>query len=110
VARVPVCKVAKVTEMPIGSKKSFKVSKTRVLIVNLEGAFYGLQPLCSHLGNPLFTGRLEGDTLWCENHGAGFEVSTGRVKRNPFGGAHICPLRTYRVWVEGSDIMADVPE
>jgi nitrite reductase/ring-hydroxylating ferredoxin subunit len=107
---MPICKVAKVEEVPIGTKKSYKASKTRVLIVNLGGILYGLQPVCTHQGNPLFTGRLEGGTLWCENHGAGFEVSTGKVVQTPLGGAHISPLLSYRVWVEGRDIIVEVPE
>jgi len=105
-------KVAKVSDIPPGQKKSVKASKTRVLIANVDGKFYGVQPVCTHHANPLFEGKLMGKVLWCSNHYAQFDVTTGEVLAPPTGSENlkIDKLKTYPVKVEGSDILVDVPE
>lgn len=109
---MPSVKVAKVSEIPPGTKKSIKASKTRVLLTNVDGKFYATQSVCSHLNNPLFTGRLQGDVIWCDKHWAGFKVTTGEVVKLPDGYSleKIPSLKTYQVRVEGEDIVVDVPE
>lgn len=105
-------KVAKVKEIPPGSMKSVRASKTRVLIVNVDGKFYGLQSVCTHHANPLFEGKLKGKYLWCSNHFAKFDVTTGEVLEPPVGSEYlkIDPLKVYPVKVDGEDIVVDVPE
>lgn len=109
---MPEVKVAKVSEIPPGTKKSIKASKTRVLVSNVDGKFYATQSVCSHLNNPLFTGRLQGSTIWCDMHWAAFKVITGEVVKLPEGYSmdKIPPLKTYPVRVEGEDIIVEVPE
>jgi len=109
---LPSIKVAKIEEIPPGTKKSIKASKTRVLICNVNGKYYATQSICSHLSNPLFTGKLEGTTIWCDKHWASFDVTTGKAITLPEGYSleNIPPLKTYPIRVEGSDIIVDVPE
>lgn len=105
-------KVAKVSDIPPGKMKSIRASKTRVLIVNVAGKFYGTQSVCSHYANPLFEGKLKGKELWCSNHFAKFDVTNGKVLEPPIGTDYlkIDPLKTYPVKVEGEDILVEVPE
>jgi len=107
---LPRVKVAEVDEFPPGTKKSIKASKTRILLVNASGKIYATQSLCTHLSNPLFTGKLQGNLIWCDKHWASFDVTNGLVKDLPEGGAEIAPLKTYPVHIDGSDIMVDVPD
>ena len=105
-------KIAKKEEIPPGTKKSVRASKTRVLISNVDRKFYATQSICSHLSNPLFTGKLEDNVIWCDKHWASFDVITGKVLTLPEGYSleSIPPLKTYPVRVEGSDIIVEVPE
>lgn len=107
-----IVKVAKVTDIPPGKMKSIRASKTRVLIVNVAGKFYGVQSVCTHYANPLFEGKLKGKELWCSNHFAKFDVTNGKVLEGPIGTDYlkIDPLRTYPVKVLGDDVVVDVPE
>ena len=105
-------KIAKVSDIAPGTMKSLRASKTRVLIVNVDGKFYGLQSVCSHYANPLFEGKLTGNHLWCSNHSAKFDVTNGKVLEPPIGTDYlkIDPLKTYAVKVEGGEIIVEVPE
>jgi 3-phenylpropionate/trans-cinnamate dioxygenase ferredoxin subunit len=111
---MPSVKVATIDDLPVGAKKSFRASKkARVLIVNVDGKLYGIEPYCSHFNNPLFTGKLQGNILWCDNHYASFDVTTGKVNSLPkqlLGVKHIRDLKTYPVRVEGKDVIVEVPE
>lgn len=101
-------KVARVEDVPRGEKKSYRVLNTRILLVNLKGNFYAVQSKCPHLGNPLFTGRLDVKILWCNNHGSGFDITTGKVVAMPPGVKCISPLKLYPIRIDGSDIIVDV--
>ena len=109
---MPSVKVAKIEDIPPGTKKSIKASKTRILVSNVNGKFYATQSICSHLSNPLFTGKLQGNIIWCDKHWASFDVTSGKVMTLPEGYSleSILPLKTYPVRVEGSDIIIEVPE
>jgi len=107
---LPLIKVAKVEEFPPGTKKSIKASKTRILLVNAGGRLYATQSLCTHLSNPLFTGKLQGNLIWCDKHWASFDVTNGNAINLPEGMAKIAPLKTYPVRIDGSDIVVEVPE
>lgn len=99
-----------VDDFPPGTKKSIRASKTRVLLVNVDGTFFATQSLCTHLSNPLFTGKLQGHTIWCDKHWAAFDVRDGTVKELPEGMDKIGPLKTYPVRVEDSKVVVEVPE
>ncbi len=107
---MPLVKVAKLDEFPPGTKKSIRASKTRILLVNAGGKIYATQSLCTHLSNPLSTGKLQGNLIWCDKHWASFDLRDGSVKDLPEGMTNIEPLKTYPVSIEGADIFVDVPE
>lgn len=110
VSCLPSVVVTKAEDFPPGTKKSIKASKTRILLVNVAGKFYATQSLCTHLNNPLFTGKLQGNLIWCDKHWASFDVTNGKVMELPEGMDKIDPLKTYPVHLNGSDVIVDVPE
>ncbi len=93
-------KVARVADIPPGRKKIVEVDGVEIVIVNLDGAFYALEDVCTHDGGPLGEGTLEGCQLICPRHGARFDVRTGAALTMPA----VEPAPTYEVQVEGDDI------
>ncbi len=85
--------------LPQGEMMRFTVGDNEVLVVNLDGAFFGLTARCTHAGAPLEEGTLIGDVLVCPWHGSRFRVTDGSVLQGPAEK----PLRSYHVTArEGS--------
>lgn len=95
---------AKVGEVPPGTVKATEVGDESVAICNVGGEFYAVANVCPHDEGPLNAGHLLGDEIECPRHGARFDVRTGQVRVLPA----IVPLPTFRVKVEGVDILVDV--
>jgi 3-phenylpropionate/trans-cinnamate dioxygenase ferredoxin subunit len=91
--------VAKVDEIPPGSRKSVKVAGRPVVVFNVEGEFFALLDKCPHQGAPLCKGRMtgfvtsdgvgrfrisrQGEIVMCPNHGWEFDVRTGQSYFDP---------------------------
>jgi 3-phenylpropionate/trans-cinnamate dioxygenase ferredoxin subunit len=74
-----------------------------VVVVNLEGEYYGVEDVCTHDGGPLGEGELDGDQLVCPRHGARFDVRTGAVMKLPA----FEPVATYEVKVQDGDLLVE---
>ena len=66
-------------------------------VFNVAGTFCATQAKCTHRGDPLNEGKLEGSTVTCPWHGTQYNVCRGAVLRGPATE----PVKTYRVIVEG---------
>jgi glycine betaine catabolism B len=93
-------RVASTAEIPKGGMKRVALGTQQVLLANVDGKFYAIGNICTHIGGPLDRGKLEGHEVQCPLHGSRFDVTTGQVKRGPAGRAE--PV--FEVMVEGSDI------
>ena len=71
--------VAKVDDMKSGDRLSVIVDDTPVLLIRVEDSFYAIEDVCTHDGQPLTDGILEGDTIACARHGAKFDLKTGEA-------------------------------
>ncbi|MFZ5655227.1 MAG: Rieske (2Fe-2S) protein [Pseudomonadota bacterium] len=110
--------VAKLDEMPVGSRKVVQAGNTKILLFHLETGFYATQAYCPHLFAPLKNGKLlEGGILQCPFHRAQFDIATGEVIRwanFPPGIQALNVLRaekcltTYPVVVAGDRIQIDI--
>jgi nitrite reductase/ring-hydroxylating ferredoxin subunit len=87
--------VTRASELSPGAMKWVAVDGNRVLIVNVDGAFYGLQDACGHRQAPLSKGTLQGHVIECPLHFAQFDVRTGKLLSGPTA----TDLRTYEVLV-----------
>ena len=94
-------KVAKTYALAPGQKMLVEYQGTPVGLLNLDGEFYAIHDICTHDGGPLVEGELQGDVIVCPRHGARFDVRTGAVRSLPA----YRPVPTYRVKVEGEDIL-----
>ena len=71
-------KVAAIDEIPPGGRKSLVFDERAVLLIRIGNDVYAVEDVCSHDGQPLTDGLLEGTAIECPRHGARFDVRTGR--------------------------------
>ncbi len=104
--------VARVGEIPPGTRKIVEAGHRSIGIFNVQGTFYALRNACPHQGAPLCTGRIigltvsdepgeshyerEGEIIRCPWHGWEFDICTGRAIVDP---THT-RVRSYQVTLE----------
>lgn len=98
--------VARADDVPPGTAYAADVEGTFIAVVNVDGAFFAVEDLCTHDGGDLATGDVEGDEIVCPRHGARFCVRTGAVKAPPA----YEDIRTFPVRVEGGVVQVQLPE
>ena len=87
-----------------GTTCSVTVDGVPVLLCNVDGTLYAVEDVCSHDGNPLDGGPLDGTRIMCPRHGAFFDVTTGQALTLPA----VSPLPVFPVTVDGDDVSIDV--
>jgi nitrite reductase/ring-hydroxylating ferredoxin subunit len=75
----PLCKIADVES---GKSKQFEVKEKKILVSNIDGKFYAMDALCSHMGAHLENGKNDGKDIICPRHHARFNIQTGKVDKN----------------------------
>ena len=81
-----------------------RVNGAEVLVCNVSGQYYAVANRCSHAGQALHTGRLDGYALKCPLHRAAFDVRTG----GSLGGPATEPIATYAVTLAGGKVNVTV--
>jgi nitrite reductase/ring-hydroxylating ferredoxin subunit len=76
------------------------VERERVLLANVDGAFYALRDACGHRAMPLSKGRLDGHVVECPLHFATFDVRTGK----PLDGPASADVPSYEVRVSDDTV------
>jgi 3-phenylpropionate/trans-cinnamate dioxygenase ferredoxin component len=94
-------KVAESKDIEASSMKAVDVAGERVCIVNIEGKYYAIGNVCTHVGGPLDEGTLEGYEVECPWHGSKFDVRTGEPTKPPARQS----VPTYEVKLEGNNIL-----
>ena len=74
--------VCDTSEVGTGKSKEFEISGKKILVSNMDGKFYAIDALCSHMGGELGKGKIEGKDVICPKHHAKFDVTTGKVDKN----------------------------
>jgi nitrite reductase/ring-hydroxylating ferredoxin subunit len=103
-------KVAETSEIPPGQLKVVKLGENEVLIANVNGVYYAIGNICTHMHGELSKGMLEENTVTCPKHRAKFDVTTGKVvsgPKLPFMHPKIKDEPVYAVKVEGNDILLE---
>lgn len=93
-------RVASVQEVPEGGRKSIIVDDLPALLLRVGGDFYCIEDVCTHDGQPLTNGPVEGCAITCPRHGARFDLKTGKALCMPATE----PVRTFPVEVHGSEV------
>ena len=89
--------VARVSALLPGALTWVAIDRERVLIANVDGAYFALQDACGHRQAPLSKGTLKGHVLECPLHFAQYDVRTGHLLSGPVS----ADVPTYPVQVEG---------
>jgi 3-phenylpropionate/trans-cinnamate dioxygenase ferredoxin component len=98
--------VARVDEIPDGGRKSIIIDDVPALLLRIGDAFYCIEDVCTHDGQPLTDGPLVGCEITCPRHGARFDVRTGQAMCMPATE----PVATYRVEVRDGIVYVGGPE
>ncbi|HYO89185.1 MAG TPA: Rieske 2Fe-2S domain-containing protein, partial [Candidatus Limnocylindrales bacterium] len=70
--------VGPVEELPPGERTVVRVGREFVVIFNVGGRFFALEDRCSHEDVPLSDGVIHEETVECLQHGAIFDLATGK--------------------------------
>jgi 3-phenylpropionate/trans-cinnamate dioxygenase ferredoxin subunit len=71
-----------------------ELEDTNVAVFNVGGAFFAIQDVCTHDGEELTGGPIEGDEIICPRHGARFCIRTGAALSPPaYVAVHCFPVR-----------------
>ncbi len=97
-------KVSSLDLIPSGTMKQFFVKEHEILIININGRFYGLSARCAHAGAPLAEGTLDGEILTCPWHYSQYRITDGTVIRGPAERN----LETFAVIVKDDYLFIDV--
>ncbi len=97
-------KVAMQDEIACGGSKSAEVNGAMVLVFHLDDGYYAIDDVCTHDGESLAGGAVEGDEIVCPRHGARFNIRSGDVTAPPaYEPVHVYPVRLHDGAVEVQD-------
>ena len=94
-------RVASAGELQSGQRKSVVVDDTPVLLIRTGDDFHAIEAICTHDGQPLADGPLDGNRITCPRHGAQFDIETGRAVCMPATEA----VTTFEVQVVDDDVL-----
>ena len=92
-------KVAETKDIQPSKMVAIEVDGEKVCVANVEGKYYAIGNVCTHMGGPLAEGKLEGNVVQCPWHGSRFDITTGKVLRPPA----VREEPTYEVKVEDNN-------
>jgi nitrite reductase/ring-hydroxylating ferredoxin subunit len=94
-------RVADIKDIQSSTMKAVEVAGEKICVANVEGKYYAIGNVCTHVGGPLAEGTLEGYEVECPWHGSKFDVRSGEPTRPPARR----PEPTYEVKVEGNNLL-----
>ena len=75
--------IAPIEDLPNGERLFVSIDNEPVVIFNIAGGLFAIRDECSHDGNPLEDGPVEGHTVTCPRHGAKFDLRNGKAVGMP---------------------------
>jgi chlorite dismutase len=94
---------ASVAELPPGASKRVYNGADAIAMFNVDGTFYAVSDRCTHGRASLSEGSVDAKecVLNCPWHGGKFDIKNGE----PAGGPVRAAIKTYRVKVEGENVL-----
>ena len=93
--------VSSAKDISLSQMRAVDVNGEKVCLANVEGKYFALGNVCTHLGGPLSEGKLEGYEVQCPWHGSRFDIRTGIVAKPPAARSE----PTYEIKLENYDIL-----
>lgn len=75
-----------------------------IAVVNVDGEFFAIEDICTHDGEELTGGPIDGDEIICPRHGATFCLRTGEALTPPAYEA----VRTFETRVDNGLVQVKV--
>ncbi|XDD52704.1 Rieske (2Fe-2S) protein [Leptospira sp. WS4.C2] len=97
-------KLISVSEVGEGRLVVVKTRHFNVVVTQVEGKYYAFEDSCTHDGEEISCGKLEGCVITCPRHFAKFDVRSGEVLALPATE----PLVIFPVRVVGDDLEVDL--
>ena len=94
-------KVAETKDVQPSQMVAVDFNGEMVCLSNVNGKYYEIGNVCTHMGGPLAEGKLEEYIVQCPWHGSRFDVRSGEVVRPPA----MRPESTYEIKVENNNIL-----
>lgn len=94
-------KVAETEDVQVSQMMAVEINDEKICLANVNGKYYAIGNVCTHMGGPLAEGKLEEYIVECPWHGSRFDIRSGEVVRPPT----MKPEPTYEVKVENNDIL-----
>lgn len=91
-------------ELQPGGRASVFVDDIPALAVRVGDEYFVIEDVCSHDGQPLADGPIEGGAIMCPRHGAKFDLKTGAALCMPA----TQPIRTFKVEIKDGAVWAEL--
>ncbi|MGE3313674.1 MAG: Rieske (2Fe-2S) protein [Planctomycetaceae bacterium] len=95
-------RVAAVSEIPPGGRKSVVIDETPALLLRVGDQFFAIEDVCTHDGQPLTDGPVAGTEITCPRHGARFDLKTGQPLCMPATE----PVATFEIEIREGSVFA----
>jgi 3-phenylpropionate/trans-cinnamate dioxygenase ferredoxin subunit len=92
------------SELADESAVRVEIAGKPVCVAKSRGTVYAVGDVCSHANVSLSEGDVEDGQIECWLHGSLFDLATGQ----PSGLPAVKPVPTYRVHVEGDDVLVEM--
>lgn len=87
-----------------GKPHPVTIDDIEIVLVRIAERVYALDDRCSHADIPLSLGRVQGDRIKCQAHGAEFDLETGSALVAPA----FASVTTYPIRIEDGEVYVDV--
>ena len=91
------------SELQPGERRSVFVDDTPALVIRIQDQYFVIEDVCSHDGQPLTDGVLEGSTIECPRHAARFDLQTGKALCMPATE----PIRVFKTEIRDGVLFVD---
>jgi nitrite reductase/ring-hydroxylating ferredoxin subunit len=97
---MPVSKTPlKKNDLQEGKLVKVEINDKSIVLSKVNGKFYAMDSVCSHMGGPLEEGELEGTTLICPWHQGKFDIRSAKASPET---DWVTDLHSYSVVVDDS--------
>ncbi len=96
--------VAEADQWEDGMIAPVEFGRRRIALCKVEGTFHAFDDHCPHRGSTLALGTLYANAVECPRHSKVWRVTDGASLMDGE------PLNKLKVWVEGNDVVLEVPD
>lgn len=97
---------ANLDELEVGEPLLVELAQPICLVRLDDGDVRAIHDTCSHQGQPLHEGMVDGGTLVCAAHAATFDLGTG----HSLGIPEVAPVPVYACRIEGDTVLVDLEQ